>query len=169
MTRPRTFQECLADRRQIRKRGGVPPPIPPDLEPARAAFETAVLKSVLADDPDAALAAAIQAATDAVIAKAFADVTAEITAASTPPPRPARPTPTPAADVLKGGGNAWSQIETGAATLAGTTPGRLTKTALAQAVSAFLETADGKKLYTAYLAETDAAAAAQARQRRTDG
>jgi hypothetical protein len=44
----------------------------------------------------------------------------------------------------------------------------MTPAAMAQAVSAFLDTPDGRKLYDQYCAETDAAAEAAARQRRNE-
>jgi hypothetical protein len=159
MSEPRTFHEYLAER-EIRKREGRSTPLPPAVEPLVTQFLVAALA---ARDP-AALAAEIEVAA-ADVEKAARDAVRAGSAAAARPVRPAIAT-TPAAAYIAKGGSVWQQIETGAAALVGTTPARLTKTALAQAVSQYLDTPEGRTRYVEYCAEQAAVAAQEATARR---
>ena len=146
------FHAAHARRRQIRKSGGTPAPLPHPLELVEKQCEIDVLKSVLAEDPAAMERAIIEAALQAYNA-AVAKVQAEFTTAAAPvrPTRQEAPmeTTTVEAFISKSGGHAWQAITTAATKSAqrGETP--------EAAVTRYLQTAEGRKAYAAYNAEQE--------------
>ena len=169
-----SFEEFLARDRAIRKSGGTPPPLPPALEVAKTQLQADVLASVGAEDPDAMLRAAIHTAVAAVLKQAVLRgpaAVAPVTAAPRPAPRPAPTTKgttmttVTVEDFVQKGGDVWRQIETQAYARVAKTAGAMTARERAQAVDAFLRTAEGARLYDAYLAEQDAVVRAQTRAR----
>ena len=162
MSRPPTFDDAFARRQRIRKSRGSAP-VPPEVTPVLANFGAALEAST--EDPTAALERAIQDAAAEIIRQAVAKVTGALPpAAPTRPPRKERPPMETAKS-----GNAWAEIEAGAAALAGQPASRLTASQKAQHVDAFLQTPEGRRLYDIYVIEADAAASQAARRRRDAG
>lgn len=151
MTRPRTFDEAFRARQAVRKRGDTLPPLPPGVEAAREEFVATVAASLTTEDTAAALEAAIQEAAAQIIAKAIQTVEAELRAGRPGPAvtREEEPMTEPQQWVAKGG-DAWSKIQAGATALVAKSGGKVSP---AEAVSKFLDTSEGKRLYDEYLRE----------------
>jgi hypothetical protein len=167
MARPRSYEECLADRQTIRKRGGTPRALPAALEPARQAFVADVASAVVSEDPAAALEQAITKAAAQIITQAIQALEAEEPGGRTTPAVTTRQEDhaMDATEYITKGGTTWPLIEARAAERVAKTVGTMTREERAKAVSDLLATKEGAALYSRYCEEQEQVAKRHARSR----